>query len=82
MPDIVFVRANRNAPVREGDAVSTIPTAIVGTGAIIAASRSILPDPSGQAGFAQGVLAAKNRNRLFYTSGSGDPPDNATQPIF
>jgi hypothetical protein len=81
MADIVFVRANQNAPIREGDAVTTIPSALPGTGSIYTVSPGNLP-PSGQAGFAQSVLSGRFRNYAYYFHGSGDAPDNPTQPNF
>lgn len=83
MPDIVFVRANPNMTVKEGRAVSTIPSALPGTGSIydVAIQNGAMEDPNGQSGFAQAVLAGKARH-IGYYEGFADPADNAAQPTF
>lgn len=84
MADIVFVRANQNAPIREGDAVSMVPRALPpGTGAITAYTRPGIDAPaSGQAGFAQSVLAGRFRNTGYYYNPTGSIADNPAQPTF
>jgi hypothetical protein len=83
MPDLVFVRANPNMPVKEGRAVTTIPSALPGTGSIydVAMQGGALETANGQAGFAQAVLAGKNRH-IGYYEGFADPADNPAQPTF
>lgn len=82
MPDLVFVRANRAMPVKAGGAVSTMPNAL-GSGAIYSSSYGGMNSPpSGQAGYAQTILANRFRNYGYYVGETGYPPDNATNPTF
>jgi hypothetical protein len=80
MPDLVFVRANRALPVKEGNAVIFIGAAM-GSGAINEVSRADVPVPSGQSSFAQTVLATRFRSYGYYVGQTGYPPD-AAGPTF
>lgn len=85
MPDLVFVRANPNAPVKEGSAVSSVPSALPGSGAIYSYTQpGTNAPPSGNAGFAQVTLAGRFRTRDFYYTDPAAAPaaDNPAQPTF
>jgi hypothetical protein len=84
MPDLVFVRANPALPVKEGAAVSSVPSAL-GSGSIYSYTRpGMNPPANGNAPFAQATLANRFRTRdYFYTDPSAAPAaDNPAQPTF
>lgn len=81
MADLVFVRANRALPVKEGNAVIVVGPSL-GSGSIKEVSTADVPVPSGQSNFAQTVLANRFRGYGYYVGQTGYPPDNASTPIF
>jgi hypothetical protein len=83
MADFVFVRANINAPIREGEAVSMVPLATPGTGAIIRSARTDAgfgTTPSGTHDYAMSLLATRFRYEGYYAGNTGAYQDNSTGP--
>ncbi len=83
MADLGFVRANRNNPVRAGEAVSLTPGNLPSGGSINHYIKdSLYMPPSGEAYFAQTILVNKFRNYGYYVGETGYPPDNTGVPVF
>jgi hypothetical protein len=82
MADTIFFRANPNAPIREGDAVSTMPSALPGTGSIYAYTRpGMNAPPSGNAAFAQNTLSGRFMQPSYY-DGARHGTRHAFGPVF
>lgn len=79
MADLVFVRANVNAPIKEGTVVNLGP----GTGICSYARPDQALPPSGLAFYAQAVLSNRFNHQWYYYAGvTGVVPANPVQPVF